>query len=40
MTRTDAKSVSIAPDHTKSALSKGQKAFNALVSELKNDAPV
>ncbi len=34
MTRANLKSVSIAPDHNKPTLSKGQKAFNALIKQI------
>jgi hypothetical protein len=34
MTRTNLRSVSIAPDHDKPALSKGQKAFNSLIKQI------
>jgi hypothetical protein len=34
MTRTNQKSVSIAPDHNQPALSKGQKAFNSLIKQI------
>jgi hypothetical protein len=34
MTRTNLRSVSIAPDHDKLALSKGQKAFNSLIRQI------
>jgi hypothetical protein len=34
MTRTNLKSVNIAPDHAQPALSKGQKAFNALIKQI------
>ncbi|MGA3251435.1 MAG: molecular chaperone DnaJ, partial [Paraburkholderia sp.] len=34
MTRTNRRSVSIAPDHNKASLSKGQKAFNTLIQQI------
>ena len=34
VTRTNLKSVGIAPDHNRTALSKGQKAFNALIKQI------
>lgn len=34
MTRTNLRSVSIAPDHNKTALSKGQKTFNSLIKQI------
>ncbi|MDB5832255.1 MAG: molecular chaperone DnaJ [Caballeronia sp.] len=34
MTRTNPRSISIAPDHNKSPLSKGQKAFNTLIKQI------
>jgi hypothetical protein len=34
MTRTNLRSISIAPDHNKSQLSKGQKAFNTLIKQM------
>src|SRR5258708_12790639 len=34
MTRTNLRSISIAPDHNKSNLSKGQKAFNTLIKQI------
>ncbi len=34
MTKTNQKSVSIAPDHNQPALSKGQKAFNSLIKQI------
>ena len=34
MTRTNLSSISIAPDHNKSNLSKGQKAFNTLIKQI------
>lgn len=36
MTRTNLKSVSIAPDHNTPTLSKGQKAYNTLIRQIEN----